>query len=310
MISILIILVDDNDGIIDEQAERYHKARHRHLMQRHACEIKQDQHTANGQRQRHANHDCGAPTHHQKQDQKHDERRIAEVLCEIAKTCIGVLDLIERDINRYPARRTRLHRSELFFRGGCPIVHTYPGRNNRANEDRPRVVDRRELCLRICNPFGDRRDIANTQGRAIGALDQRHIPNTRGVLESAINLYADIRRTGSQLSCRRFCISASNNLRSLPEPKPCSGQRGRIDFNLYLFCWQSVDLRLFRARQGRQQQLNVLCHTRHDSELSCAVFFPCERDDNGRCAKQKALNAWLADPVWQLSRRLLDLRTN
>ena len=64
--ALLIIFVIDDDGIVDQEAKRNDKPRYRHLVQRIAKQIEQDQHQRDRQRQGCADDKGRAPAHHDK----------------------------------------------------------------------------------------------------------------------------------------------------------------------------------------------------------------------------------------------------
>ena len=99
--ALLIIFIDHNNRVVDEQTERDNQPRHGHLMQWISEQVEQGQHQRNGQRQRHADDDCGAPPHDEKQHRKDQSGRDEQVARKSVQARFSILALVKdwRDAN-------------------------------------------------------------------------------------------------------------------------------------------------------------------------------------------------------------------
>ncbi len=96
----LFHLVDDDDGVIDEKAERHDHSEDRDLMERATGEGRSEERDRRGQGKGGSDDDGGAPSHDEEDDHDHHQRSREKIHTQVRETFVGVARLIEYDLDR------------------------------------------------------------------------------------------------------------------------------------------------------------------------------------------------------------------
>ena len=159
-------VLDHDDGIVDQQAERDHEARDGDLVERVAEEVQHRD--AERERQRNGDHhDAGRAPAERQQRQRDERDGDAEVLVEPREALADVARLVEAAFERDALRQAALEaRDRGVQRGRCTLEDVVAVFLVRRDEHRALAVEARDVAPRLRLP-AHARDVADAHGAAV-----------------------------------------------------------------------------------------------------------------------------------------------